>query len=240
MTKTKKRNVIVALALVALLAIGGTLAYLTSVTGTKENTFTMGKNITGETNEPGWQEENAKDFTPGKIIVKDPLIRNLSDPDSDPAYVAMTLTYQKRADEASEWEDVTYDELDQFINIKNGTAPNYTDGFNINDWTLAKDNTVAYYNSTLKGQEATTTIFDAVEIDPLALTPEQVAKAKDGDFQFDIKKYEIKDDEGNVTSYTYETYQMSDFQIIVKGYMVQSEGFADAQTAMKTAFPDVF
>lgn len=241
MTKAKKRNVIVALALVALLAIGGTLAYLTSVTGTKENTFTMGDNITGKTEEPGWDENNAKDFTPGKIIAKDPLIHNLSPATADPAYVAMTLTYQKRANENSAWEDATYDDLNNFINIKKGTAPNYSDGFNTTDWTLTSNNTIAYYNTTLKGQDSTSTIFDAVEIDPLALSPEQVADAKNnGNYQFDVEKYEVKDTNGNVTSYTYETYQMCDFQIIVKGYMVQSEGFANAQTAMQTAFPEVF
>jgi len=33
---------------------------------------------------------------------------------------------------------------------------------------------------------------------------------------------------------------MEDFQIVVKGYLVQSEGFTDAQDALQTAFPAIF
>lgn len=236
MTKTKKRNVIVALALVALLAIGGTLAYLTATTNTKENTFTMGKGITGTTEEPKWDETGKKDaekFTPGKVIAKDPQIKNTSDASTGPVYVAATIEYQiKNGDDS--YSTVTYADLDKFINIKHGNP--LTDGFNTDaktGWTMAKDNTIAYYNTTLAAQDTTSTIFDAVEIDKLALTPEQVASATGDNPQFDVTKY--TDEMGS-----YTTYQMKDFQIVVKGYLVQSEGFENAQTAMQTAFPEVF
>lgn len=244
MTKSKKRNVIVALALVALLAIGGTLAYLTAVTNEVQNTFTMGKGIDGDIDEPSWDPENGKDFYPGKVIAKDPLIKNESEVGVTPAYVAATITYQVKDGEG--WKDVSYADLDKFINIKSGTPlENAVPGFNATNWTMDKDNTIAYYkgNATNGGKLAPKTqtepIFDAVEIDPLALTPDQVASAKGSNVQFDKTKYEVRDAQGNIT-YTYESYQMSDFQILVKGYLVQSEGFNDVQTAMQTAFPEVF
>lgn len=251
MTKTKKRNVIVALALVALLAIGGTLAYLTATTNTKENTFTMGKGITGITEEPNWKDENGLKFTPGKVIAKDPQIKNTSSTDVDPVYVAATLTYQV-SDGNGGWTDVEFAALDNFIDIQKIVTPAkdnvpavYEDGFNVGTegetWTLSNDMKKAYYNTTLASQKTTSTIFDAVKIDPLALTEDQVNSAKN----FDPEKANEKPILFDMTKYTeqtgsYEIYQMKDFQIIVKGYLVQSEGFDDAQTAMLTAFPEVF
>lgn len=241
MTKAKKRNVIVALALVALLAVGGTLAYLTAVTNTADNTFTMGKGITGTTDEPKWEATGKKDaekFTPGKVIAKDPQITNTSDAEAGPAYVAATLTYQVKDDEGN-WNNTTYANLDKFINIKHGNS--LADGFNIDadtGWIMAKDNTIAYYNATLAPNSKTSAIFDAVEIDKFALTPDQVASGSGANPQFDVKKYSTDDPDGTTVAYT--EYTMKDFQIVVKGYLVQSEGFSDAQTAMQTAFPEVF
>ncbi|MCH1981314.1 SipW-dependent-type signal peptide-containing protein [Ruminococcus sp. OA3] len=243
MANKKFRNTLIALSLVAVVGIGGTLAYLTHITNTETNTFTMGKGITGETDEPNWDEEEAQNFTPGKVIAKDPLIRNLSDESTDPVFAAATIQYQVK-NEADEWVDTTYAELDKFINIKSG-AP-LADGFNTADWKMAKDNTIAYYTKEKVAPDGgeTTRIFDAVEIDQLALTPDQIASAAltDGSpIQFDVTKYEVKDAEGNVTSYTYTDYKMQDFQIIITGYLVQgSDEFADCETAMKTAFPSIF
>ncbi len=234
--KNKKLIIgIATLTLVAAVGIGGTLAYLTAITSTKTNTFTMGKGITGETEEPGWDEKEAANFVPGKLITKDPVIKNTSATDTDPVYAAAKISYQVK-NTNGEWVDVTYDELDKFINIKNGT----TDGFNIADWSMANGNTAAYYSNTLAPQSATTAIFTAVEIDSLALTPDQVASAGDGkNIQFDISKYTVTDNEGK-TTYTYTTYQMQDFQVVVTGYLVQTLGFNNSQEAMTAAFPEIF
>jgi predicted ribosomally synthesized peptide with SipW-like signal peptide len=240
MANKKLRNSLIALSLVAVVGIGGTLAYLTHITNTETNTFTMGKGITGETDEPNWKEENAQNFTPGKVIAKDPLIKNLSDESTDPVFAAATITYQVK-DENGDWKDTTYAELDKFINIKSGNP--LADGFNTTDWTMNADHTIAYYTKEkVAPQTATTTIFDAVEIDQLALTPDQIASAVgDGVVQFDVTKYEVKDAEGNVTSYTYTDYKMQDFQIVITGYLVQgSDEFDNCQEAMQTAFPSVF
>lgn len=239
MTKIKKRNSLIALALVAVLAIGGTLAYLTATTADKTNTFTMGKGISGTTEEPKWEETgktDAEKFVPGKVIAKDPRIVNTSDVNAGAVYVAATIKYQVKGANNTDWVDGDFADLDRFINIKHGTP--LVDGFNTTNWTMANDNTIAYYKTTLAPNEAknaaTATIFDAIEIDPLALTPDQVASGESTNPQFDKSKY--IDGNGNI----YTTYQMKDFQIVVKGYLVQSEGFTDVQTAMSTAFPEVF
>ena len=195
----------------------------------------MGPGIDGETDEPNWDEKEAENFTPGKVIAKDPLIRNLSAEDADSAWIAAKIKYQKKVN--GEWVDTTYAELDKFINIKT----NGTDGFDTATWTMADNNETAYYKTVLAPQNATTSIFTDVEIDKLALTPDQIASATgDGTIQFDITKYEVKDADGGGTRYIYKEYEMCDFQIIVTGYLVQEDGFANAQAAMAEAFPNVF
>jgi len=229
--KTKKRTAIIGIALALVLAVGGTLAYLTAMTGEKENVFTMGTNITGILEEPNWDPAEAENFTPSKVIAKDPQIENTSVTGTDPAYVGATLTYQVK-DDTGAWVDTTYAALDQFINIQTNTVL----GFNTTNWTMADNNTRAYYTPTVAPGITTDPIFTDVEIDPLALTPAQIASVPGTDeapVQFDMSQYTT--DTGS-----YTLYEMEDFQIVVKGYLVQSEGFTDAQDALQTAFPAIF
>lgn len=64
------------IALVALVAVGSTLAYLSSVTETKKNMFTGDKNITANITETNWDE--SKSYTPGEANAKNPQIVNES------------------------------------------------------------------------------------------------------------------------------------------------------------------
>lgn len=236
MINKKFKKAIVAASLIAVLGVGSTFAYLSYQTGSKTNTFTMGSGITGKTEEPRWNEENAKKFTPGRVIAKDPQIENTSADSTDPAYAAVKISYQKKVND--QWVETTFAELDQFINIQtDGTL-----GFNTGKWSMADNNTTAYYIPTLASKNSTAPIFTDVEIDPLALTQEQVANADPTNktFDFDETKYEVKDAQGNVTSYTYSSYTMCDFQIEITGYLVQTEGFDNCQAAMTSAFSNVF
>lgn len=228
--KNKKLKLsILSLALVAVVGIGGTLAYLSSKTDPKTNTFTMGKGITGETEEPHWDPKEAEKFTPGQVIAKDPQIHNTSDESTDPVYAAATITYQMKNSEGT-YVDCTYADLDKFINIKTGDI----EGFS-NDWELNDAKTIAYYTKEkVAAKKSTTAIFDKVEIDKLALTPDQVASATGSNPQFDITKYTKE-------GVDYTIYEMKDFQIVVQGYLVQgSDEFKTCKDAMQTAFPDVF
>lgn len=251
--KNNKKKMILGLSLAAVLGLGGTLAYLTATTNDKTNMFTMGPGITGETEEPKWDEKNATNFVPGDIIAKDPQIKNNSEGETS-AYVGMEVTYQVRGANEDEWVATTYEELDKFINVKTSANVNTatTDdeiqaskdflatAFNEEMWTLNTTKTTAVYKAALAPGETTKKLFTAVQIDPLALTKEQVDSVGTDKVLIDVSKYEEKDAEGNVIEYTYTTYQMQDFQIVVKGYMVQTDGFADAATALQTAFPEVF
>ena len=67
MNKMKKITATAAaMVLSAGIAVGGTLAYLNSVTETKTNTFTSSKNITTTLTETEWLENSGKDYTPGQ------------------------------------------------------------------------------------------------------------------------------------------------------------------------------
>ena len=61
-------------ALVGTIAVGGTLAYLSSITETKKNVFTSSKSIHGKLTETEWNEESASSYYPGKVIAKNPQI----------------------------------------------------------------------------------------------------------------------------------------------------------------------
>lgn len=229
----KVKTTALALALAGVLGLGSTLAYFSSNLGEKTNTFTMGPGTSGELDEPSWDEKNATNYYPGKVIAKDPTIYNKGGIE---VYAMATLQYQMY-DKESGWIDVSYDDLDKFINIKSGVNKDQ-DGFDAG-WTVRLDKQVAYYNEKLPvGPSETTPLFTAVEIDPLALTPEQVASVDTDRVQFDKTQYQVVDADNKIT-YNYTEYQMSDFKIIVKGYIVQADGFGSCQEAMTAAFPDV-
>jgi len=99
--------VVTALALVLLMAIGGTLAYFTDTTENVENTFTMGKVAltldeakVGEDGKviPGEDRVQENDYTntnmvPGYVYDKDPTIH--VDEESEDAYLFLDMTFNK-------------------------------------------------------------------------------------------------------------------------------------------------
>lgn len=68
------------LVLVAALAVGGTLAYLTD-TETKENAFALGK-VDIEVEEPDWNPDPDTPVKPGDTLTKNPLINNTGTEDA--------------------------------------------------------------------------------------------------------------------------------------------------------------
>ena len=107
MKKAKKILVMVAaLALTAALAIGGTLAYLTSTTEVVQNTFTVGKvaitldeadvNLQGEIESEERVLGNEYKLMPGHEYIKDPTVTVKAD--SEESYVRMIVTISDLAD----------------------------------------------------------------------------------------------------------------------------------------------
>ena len=89
----KKKTIIAAVVLLAVLVVGGAIAYFTD-TDTKTNTFTIG-NVDITLTEDGWdalEDANnnnipdvAEDMMPGESVTKDPTINNVST--KNPAFV---------------------------------------------------------------------------------------------------------------------------------------------------------
>lgn len=215
--KNKKLKLsILSLALVAVVGIGGTLAYLSTKTNDKTNTFTMGTAISGDLTEPGWDSEGktqAEKFTPGRVITKDPRINNTSPEGTDNAYVAVKLTYTGDVTSAAD--------ILKFADIDWNTA----------DWDFNEDYTMAIYKHESVAGTSTENLFNTVTIKRLALTAEQIATAESTNPQFDKTQYPNGD---------WANYEMKNFDINLQGYLVQTDGFDTALDAMTAAFPNDF
>lgn len=93
MLKKNKKNYVIAVALIAVMAVGGIAAYFTS-TDQATNTWTVGK-VKIDLTEPEYDENNeeeAKDMTPNKEIHKDPQVTNTGNNDT---FVFMKVTIPK-------------------------------------------------------------------------------------------------------------------------------------------------
>lgn len=73
----KKKTILTAVVLLAILVIGGLLAYFTDVTEEKTNTFTLG-NVKITLTEPNWDaaSDPGANIAPNKQVAKDPTITN--------------------------------------------------------------------------------------------------------------------------------------------------------------------
>ena len=97
MKSNKKRlTAILSVILVAAIAIGATLAYLSTITDEKENVFTFAQNIKAKLDEPNWDPDEGENLTPGYEVKKDPMITNKSD-NGISEYVAIKLTFENGA-----------------------------------------------------------------------------------------------------------------------------------------------
>jgi len=230
MSRKKTLRIILAVTLAVVLAAGATLAYLTAVTPEAVNVFTFSSNISGEIEEPEWDDEIwdpdenggnggrrrrtpntpdeelgenlAKDILPGRVIPKDPALVNTSAID---IYGALKV---------------------QFVNGNGGalTAPqltalmaNITIDWNTTAWTLL-DGTrtaashVVYYNDSIASKARTTPYFTNVTINS-SITPADLLILQGIPNGFHIK---------------------------IIGAVIQAEGFANAaaaSTELLTVFP---
>lgn len=79
-----------ALALTAVVTVGGTLAYLSDVTNTADNVFASSKKITGHLTEDNWDSTQGGSYTPGQVLAKTPLI--WLEKNSSNSYVAVLVS----------------------------------------------------------------------------------------------------------------------------------------------------
>lgn len=169
---------ILAAVLIAVLSIGGTLAYLTATTNTKNNVFTSTTNITATLTEPGWDgggSTTATNMLPGTAAAKDPKITNTSAAESE--YVAERMTFQKAvkaADGTYTYTNMTTEEVNNLlvgVAVYTGSTLPTTGGITVNsNWTASSANAATkaqkmyYYNSALAAAASTPALFDNVAI----------------------------------------------------------------------------
>lgn len=170
MSNSKITKVMLSLAIVAILLVGGSLAYLSTTTQEETNVFTFQTDITATLTEPNWDPENAENLTPGTVVPKDPLMTNTSKIDE---YQAVKLTFTKGNGTTLTAAEMT--RLMTLITIKNGTGASAAAGMN-SGWTLCTSSTAGapvqcwYYNTKVLAPVAPATgvstapIFDSVTI----------------------------------------------------------------------------
>ena len=145
-----------AAALTGTLALGGTLAYLTSKTNTVENVFTGEDNNLGGRIDERFDEEKAEKYLPGDLIIKEPKLENVDS--SVDAWVAVKVDFS-RDGEAVNYEEFLKDAAIQFEGV---------DGFNTTDWAEQKIEGANYkffvYKKVVAPGQKTNPIFDHVQI----------------------------------------------------------------------------
>ena len=151
--KKKLVAILVCVAMLAVAAVSGTLAYFTD-DDQKSNVFTVG-NVDITLTEPKWDEvgsKEAEDVYPGEPLAKDPTVTNVG---KNPCFVR-----------------VKYENLEQFVAkygqnamIKFRTA--YQDGKLGENWVEYEG--YFYYTKVLQPGESTTALFDQIVI-PFELT----------------------------------------------------------------------
>lgn len=207
MTTCKKITLTAAaMVLSAGLAVGGTLAYLNAVTETKTNTFTSSRNITTTLTETEWTSDSGKNYLPGDVIKKNPVMNNESD---QPVYMAVKVDYLD-----DKGNLMSAEEFKKYATI--------TDYDNDN-WKMATVNSdgseVWIYMTAVEAGESTEALFNNVTVNA-GITEEWSSAAKTTTI------YKCDADGNIVNAGTLPT-----FNIKVTGFAVQASTFADYNAA---------
>ena len=169
MNKMKKITATAAaMAISAGLAVGGTLAYLNSVTETKTNTFTSGKNITTTLTETEWTTDSGKNYTPGDVIRKNPVMKNESD---QAVYMAIKVDYTD-----AQGSLMSAEAFEKYASV--------TD-FDLDDWekiAVNQDGSEMWvYKSAVEaGSDADGNKLEIIDVDSEKYDPTVIYKDQDG------------------------------------------------------------
>ena len=169
MSKRKILLLAAALCMIAILAVGGTLAYFTDTTDVENNIFTVG-NVDITLDEPKWEEQgkgDAPEVYPGEALAKDPTVHNVG---ANPCFVRVRVSGLDCLGEAGMIKYRTNYVVDT---LGEGWVK-HTDGY-------------YYYTKVLETGADTTPVFDSIVI-PTALTN------GDGETEFhiDVQAYAVQ------------------------------------------------
>lgn len=246
--KTKKKYIrnALALVLVAVISIAGTLAYLSKKTDTKTNTFTGSGGLEVILEEPKWDEDNAKDYTPDKIILKNPQLCNGSkwtDKDNDDVIDTDTdeITHSTQYDEYMamriDFQDenkalITYANLMNVIDAIAFDTTNWklvavsADG---TTWNTSVDNTkLSPLDTAVTGAKSMIFLY-ATDADATAVVPGAVTEPLFSQIQIrDGNTEPIKKLDGNGDALT---GGFPTFNIDVSGAAVDKESFKKSDSS---------
>lgn len=243
----KKKSLIKGLGIAVLagaIAIGGTLAYLSSVTETKTNTFESSGNVEGKIVEENWDEtgeDQASNYKPGDMIAKDPTVQ--LEADSEDAYVGMQLDFI-----GSDGSKMAYGSAatgtTQTDSAKGFQAYATHDGIKTG-WSLIGRNSegseLYFYTSILTAGNAADTIFDNITVNAgittVSTTANQTYYTKITQYAADGTIIDQTFIEAATPTETTTTYYDQDgnavgvdtlptFEIAAKGYAIQSENMS--------------
>lgn len=203
--KKKRLTVTLSLVLVAIIAIGATLAWLFSQTEIKENVFTFADNISGKLDEPSWVPDDALELVPGKKIEKDPQITNIST-NAVTEYAAIRLTFQDGAGNTLSASDTQT--LLNLIDIdwsSNWTLYNGTLTTASGVVTAATAEQIYVFNDTLPQNVTSDPVFYSVTIKG-SVTPDQL-KWLAGDYGHISDCYEYGAHDGDLCTVTYRHHE---------------------------------
>lgn len=231
MTKMKKITATAAaMVLSAGIAVGGTLAYLNSVTETKTNTFTSSRNITTTLTETDWTKDSGTNYMPGDVIKKNPVMTNESD---QPIYMAIKVDYTD-----ADGKLMSAEQFSKYATVKD---------YNEDKWVKVSTNKdgseVWIYMGAVEAGSSTEALFNNVEVNT-GITEEwsQLVKTTTiykcdengeiiGEIDSTTEKYDptviYKDAEGNIV----DAGTLPTFNIKVTGFAVQASSFADYNAA---------
>lgn len=223
MKKKRTGIILTSLLVIAVIAVGMTLALLQTNTGAKTNTFSSNKNIAIELREPNWDgfqfgdkiESNgsnvsdpedmslgynqAKNYLPGQTINKNPQVQNIGQKDGVDAYVAIRVRYYSVA-ENGEKTQMTCDAfkaayLEENINFSDKWAEIQTSSDDQEDQVFLYGTTEESTVLTTDGK--TNALFDEVKLST-ELTPDETGKLPG--FAIEVQAFAIQSD--NVTDVT--------------------------------------
>ncbi|MGL4282075.1 MAG: hypothetical protein ACRCSI_00015 [Eubacterium aggregans] len=151
MNVKKMAKGITVIALLAIIAVGATLAYLSTTTDKLENKFTSTSNIKGKLTETNWDKNAAEKYTPGQVLEKNPVVDLTAS--NEPAYVAMALDFKGLNTTMSQTEFAQYCTINDL---------------NTTDWELiaksANGSELYAYKSIVAAGASTNAIFQNITV----------------------------------------------------------------------------
>ena len=225
MKKKKIAALITSLALVGVVVVGGTLAYLTAQTETVKNVFTVG-NVSIDVEELGWNPDDADELYPGAEVAKNPQIKNIG---KNSGYMVMGVSgVDDMTDFAVSYGEENWNTDDWSYVVKEGDSyvvaaeqpKTLKDGFYAYKKVVeaGKSTTPLFDKVTFKGEETTTNyVITGVDTDNDGKSNYYTINGVDGTFDTKAAAQAKVSELANSTELT--------FSLNVKGYAIQDDGF---------------